>query len=124
MNSLLKITLIGVLTLNLLSTCKNAGLDKKTILLGVFVEKLPTEGRTILDFRSETELYVTYIIDGEQVSTSFTITYLEDTIELSDNQADQTSSFIISYTIIDKDSFEIESLMPDISDEIMIFSRD
>ncbi len=96
--------------------------DSSEILQGNFVEVSPVNERMTLEFSSESQLKQRII--GLDIEPTFTIRLLSDNeLELSCNQCDELQPKVVSYQIIDNNTFEIGGFSPAESTEILRLER-
>jgi len=117
-----KSILLLIVIIGLMSCSKSDTEVNNEILTGKFTEISPVNGRTILEFSSQSKLTQTFI-DIEIIST-YTIRLLNtNQLELSCNECDEFQPTIVLYRIIDNNKFEISGFYPANSTEIMTFER-
>ncbi len=111
-------------------SCSNSNSEPKIlngILTGEFIEVTPIPNRTTLIFSTNSnQLQEKRASDGENpISRTFSIQLVDDgMIELSSNEADETSPRVFHYQIIDDNTFEIGNINSnDNEDTIMTFKR-
>lgn len=117
-----KVLLILIAISGLYSCSEAETLKKNEILIGIFIEVAPVKERVTLEFLSETQLR-SEISDFDTIST-FTIRLMNSNqLELSCNECDESQPTIVSYRVIDNNTFEIGGIYPAESTEKMTFER-
>ena len=115
-----------LITLFITIACSNSDSEEQEqneILIGNFTEVTPVNERISLEFLSETELRQE-ILGHDRIPT-FTIRLLNNNnLELSCNECDEIEPQIVSYRVIDTDTFEIGGFWPAETDELIVFQRD
>ncbi|WP_452222084.1 hypothetical protein [Lacinutrix salivirga] len=126
----MKKTIIILLAVCGMLSCSNSDSEPKIlngILTGEFIEVTPISNRTTLIFSSKSnQLQENRVLDGENlISRTFSIQLVGDgMIELSSNEADETTSKVFHYQIINDETFEIGNINSgDDEDTIMTFKR-
>ena len=109
----------------LITACSNSDSEEKEfdeILTGSFTEISPIKERVNLEYLSETQLRQQ--ISDYSIVPTFTIKLVNNNqLELSCNECDESESQIVSYRIINNNTFEIGGFFPAESSELMIFER-
>lgn len=126
----MKNTVLAFILLTGLISCSRSDTEKSSgILMGKFIELAPENGRAELEFQSDTHLILrTNPNLDDRASTTFTIKLLDNgRLDLSCNECDQLVPFVVSYKILDHNTFEISNLYGGFSeipsDIIMTFKR-
>ena len=118
----MKYILILVVIVGLLSCSDSETEENNSLLLGNFTEVTPINERVMLEFSSESQLKQT--IKDFSIEPTFTIRLLNgNQLELNCNECDETEPTIVSYRIINDDTFEIGGFFPAESTEVMRFER-
>ena len=118
-----KFLFVLIITMLIISCSDSNETELDDILTGSFTEVTPINGRVRLEFLSETQLKQE-IADSGSIAT-FTIRLIDNNnLELNCNECDESAPQIVSYTIIDNNTFKIGGFFPAENSEVMFFERE